>query len=94
MEKEKRTVSFNILGEEYKIATDLDQETTLRIAEYVNEKIEDTAKKVGYASLTKIAVITALNIARELFLEKKDAELLDETIGKTCERIERVLKGE
>jgi len=94
MENKKTSVSFNILGEDYRITTDLDSETTLRIAEYVNKKIEETAKKVGYASLTKIAVLTALNIARQLFIENKTAEDLDGRITDTCAKIEEVLRSE
>ncbi len=94
MENKKSSVSFNILGEDYKITTDLDSETTLRIAEYVNKQIEETAQKVGYASLTKIAVLTALNIARDLFIENKNAEDLNERIADTCTGIEKVLRGE
>ncbi|OQX56337.1 MAG: hypothetical protein B5M53_02015 [Candidatus Cloacimonas sp. 4484_209] len=91
MEKEENIVIFNILGEEYRIKTDMDKDTTLLITNYVNKTIEETVKKAGYASQTKIAVISALNIARELFLVKKEKENLEARIEEACKKIAEVL---
>jgi len=91
MKKEEKVIIFNILGEEYRITSDMDKETTIRIADYVNKQVENTKKRVGYASQTKIAVFSALNIARELFLEKDDRALLEERIKKASRKIREAL---
>lgn len=91
MNKKDNIITFNVLGEEYKVKTDMDKDTAILIANYVNKQIEETIKKVGYASQTKIAVVSALNIARELFLEKTDREHLEKKIEKVCKRIKEVL---
>lgn len=92
MEKKEKIITFNILGEKYKIKTEMDEDTALRIANYVNNQIEETSKRVGYASQTKIAVLAALNIAQELFLGKKDMVGLEKKIEQACKRIEKVLE--
>ncbi|TES92515.1 MAG: cell division protein ZapA [Candidatus Cloacimonadota bacterium] len=92
MEKKEKIITFNILGEKYKIKTEMDEDTALRIANYVNNQIEETSKRVGYASQTKIAVLAALNIAQELFLGKKDMAGLEKKIEQACKRIEKVLE--
>lgn len=91
MKQEERIIMFNILGEEYKIKTDMDKDAAIRLTNYVNKQIEEIVKKVGYASQTKIAVLAALNIAMELFLEKNERAHLDNKIEEACERIKAVL---
>ena len=91
MKQEERIITFNILGEEYKIKTDMDKDAAILITNYVNKQIEEIVKKVGYASQTKIAVLAALNIAMELFLEKNKMAHLDKKIEEACERIKEVL---
>ncbi|MBA7624185.1 cell division protein ZapA [candidate division WOR-3 bacterium] len=91
MKQEERIITFNILGEEYKIKTDMDKDAAIRLTNYVNKQIEEIVKKVGYASQTKIAVLAALNIAMELFLEKNERAHLDNKIEEACERIKEVL---
>ncbi|MCK4575316.1 cell division protein ZapA [candidate division WOR-3 bacterium] len=92
IEKKERILAFNILGEEYKIKTDMDKDTALLITNYVNKQIEETSKKVGYASQTKIAVLSAINIAIELFLEKNNNVHHKKQIEKICRRIKEVLE--
>lgn len=94
MEQKQRIITFNILGEEYKVKTDFDKDTAVRIANFVTRQIGDVAKKAGYASQTKIAVLAALNIAIELFQERETTKLTDEKIVELGKRLQEALKEE
>jgi cell division protein ZapA len=60
-----------IFGTEYSIKSDVDVETTRRVARYVNSKMAEITESISSRDNTKIAVLSALNIAGELF-ELKD----------------------
>ncbi len=66
-----RTVELNIYGVSYSISTSESEEYAKRVIQYVDEKMKEvSAKSVGRSDL-QIAVFAALNIADELFQEKK-----------------------
>jgi cell division protein ZapA (FtsZ GTPase activity inhibitor) len=92
MEQKQRIITFNILGEEYKVKTDLDKDTAVHIASFVSRQIGDIAKKAGYASQTKIAVLAALNIAIELFQERNTAKQTKKKIEQMGSKLRAVLK--
>ncbi|TET25118.1 MAG: cell division protein ZapA [Candidatus Cloacimonadota bacterium] len=94
MEKKENVVTFNILGEQYTVKTDLDKDTTVHVARFVNRQIEEVSKKSGYASQTKIAVLAALNIALELFHEKNMTITLEQKIEQACKKLRNVLSEE
>ena len=60
------SVRVNICGDEYSIKTDIDIETTKKIAEYVNQKMMELKRNSPIRDNLKIAVLSALNIAGEL----------------------------
>jgi cell division protein ZapA len=60
------SVRVNICGDEYSIKTDVDIETTKKIAEYVNQKMMELKKTGPIRDTVKVAVLSALNIAGEL----------------------------
>ncbi len=76
------SVRVNICGDEYSIKTDIDKETTIEVAEFVNQKMMELKKISSVRDNSKIAVLSALNIAGELFeykikCEKSQKELTD-----------------
>lgn len=91
MKNEKDILVFKILGEEYRVKTDIDKDTAKQITKYVDSIIRDIASKSAYASQTKIAVLAALNIAIELFREKNTREQIDEKMNQTYETMKDVL---
>jgi cell division protein ZapA len=60
-----------IFGTEYSIKSDVDVETTRKVARYVNAKMAEIAENIASRDNAKIAVLSALNIAGEL-IELKD----------------------
>jgi len=63
-----------IFGTEYSIKGDADTETTKLVAEYVNSKIAEIHGMTASRDNIKIAVLSALNIAGELFETKAKYE--------------------
>jgi cell division protein ZapA len=69
-----------IFGTEYAIKSDVDVETTRKVARYVNAKMAEITDSISSRDNTKIAVLSALNIAGELFeLKDKKAHVTGET---------------
>ena len=56
-----------IFGEEYTVRSSDDTEYVLNVAEYVDKKMREIAAKNKSMSPNKIAILTALNLAGELF---------------------------
>ena len=74
MEDKKQTVRVNIMGEEYPIKADADRSYILQVASYVDSKMQDVTNKISVHSPVKVAVLTAMNIADELFRERQDKD--------------------
>ena len=71
------SVRVNICGEEYSIKSDVDKNTTMEIADFVNDRMMELKRNGPIRDSLKVAVLSALNIAAELheFKEKyKEAE--------------------
>jgi len=69
MSKESKNLTVNIYGQEYVLRSTADQDYINKIADYVNSKmkeIESTGLDASSQQL-KIAVLSAMNIADELF---------------------------
>ena len=68
------SIRVMIFGTEYSIKGDADTETTKLVAEYVNSKIAEIHGMTASRDNIKIAVLSALNIAGELFETKAKYE--------------------
>ena len=67
------SVRVVIFGAEYSIKGDVDSEITRQVARYVNSKMAEVHETTPSRDNIKIAVLSALNIAGELF-ELKDKQ--------------------
>ena len=68
------SVRVVIFGTEYSIKADVDVETTRQVARYVNSKMAEIHENSASRDNVKIAVLSALNIAGELFDVKQKQE--------------------
>jgi cell division protein ZapA (FtsZ GTPase activity inhibitor) len=71
MSSDFRTTSVMILGREYKIRTNEDEEFVLAVAEFVDDMMNRISAKMMSGTTSQVAVLTALNIAEELFRERR-----------------------
>ena len=60
-------VTVKIYGQEYTIAGDKPEETIIRIAEYVDNKMRLISQVAGEAGQGNIGILSAINIAEEYF---------------------------
>jgi len=62
----KSTVSVRIRGQEFRIVSDDDEESLQRIAGYLDETMRTVEKRTGTVDSLDAALLTGLNLAREL----------------------------
>jgi len=74
MESPTNRVRVNIYGEEYTVRSDGDVEYIREIAAFVDGKMRGISDKMPNKSPSRVAVLAALNIADELFKERKEGE--------------------
>ncbi len=78
MSDKKTKITVEIYGESYALKGDVEPERIIRLAAMLDERMKKTAKANLRMSPTKIAVLTALNIADEfLRLEQDYLDLLE-----------------
>lgn len=65
-----------IYGQEYTIKGDESREYVETVARYVDKKMRQISQKSPHLTLPKVAVLTALNIADELYKLQEDYEAL------------------
>ena len=92
MSEDKEGVTVDIFGHEYKIRGDADPGYILEIAQYVDGKMKEVAHGVPAGSLTKIAILAALNIAEELFREKSEKHKFVQDVETSTRRMRRKLE--
>ncbi len=85
---DKNSVKVTIYGEEYPIRGDADVEYIKKIAAYVDKKMREVAEKSYIKSPKDISVLTALNIASDLFELKAKEEEYSKLEGKTQSLLE------
>ena len=92
---EKGVVHVDIFGSQYTIKKGSeDSEYIVRVAAYVDQKMREINDKLPVASVAKVAVLTSLNLADELFKER-DGKVRDDVamdrLAKTSRRLEALL---
>jgi hypothetical protein len=63
---DKRSVPVVIAGREYRILSDADEESLQTVASHVDEAMRRIREKTGAVDSRDIAVLAALNFAREI----------------------------
>ena len=103
MSQEKTMMEVTIFGQTMKIRGDADPELTMKLAEYVDQKMREavpspmTLSNVLYNErLARVAILAALNIAEELFQLRADKEteknMIEEKAGALLSLLERELQ--
>ena len=93
--EDKGVVHVDIFGSQYTIKQGSeDSEYIVRVAAYVDQKMREINDKLPVASVAKVAVLTSLNLADELFKER-DGKVRDDVamdrLAKTSRRLEALL---
>ena len=68
----QQPVTISIRGQEFHIRTDDDEATLQRVARYLDETMSMVERKTGTVDSLQLALLSALNLAREL-VELRDS---------------------
>ena len=95
MADEKGVVSVDIFGSQYTIKKGSeDSDYIVRVAAYVDQKMREINERLPVASVAKVAVLTSLNLADELFKERdgkvRDDRAMDR-LNRSSRRLEALL---
>ncbi len=66
MSSDRRTVTLTILGQEYRVRTDADSDGVQQAASLVEDIMGRIRGRTGTADSLDLAIMTALNLARDL----------------------------
>jgi cell division protein ZapA len=83
-----------IAGARYSLKTDEDERWVKTIAAYVDAKMRDVQKTTRTVDTQAAAVLTALQVAEELFSERRDARELRKSIREKSQSLLDYLERE
>jgi cell division protein ZapA len=86
-----RVIPVDIQGQRYPIRTSLEPEYVARLAVYVDEKMRAAAETAPTGDSLRIAVLSALNIADELFRSREANLARAGQVAERAEELERLL---
>jgi cell division protein ZapA len=90
----KRSVSVQIAGVRYSLKTDEDERWVRSIAAFVDGRMRDVQKGTRTVDTQAVAVLTALQVAEELFAERRDARELRKSIREKSQSLLDYLERE
>ncbi len=91
---EKTRVTISIMGKEYSIVSQVDQEYIKKAADYLDLKMREVLKAYPNIPESKVAVLAALNITDELFQSRRDGQTdtdAEDRIGELARKLSEVL---
>jgi cell division protein ZapA len=88
---DEAVISVEIHGQRYPIRSGLDQEYVARLAQYVDEKMRAAADSTPTGDSLRLAVLTALNVADELFRCRDGTRLRDGELAERAGELERLV---
>lgn len=74
-----------ILGKSYTIRGDAREEYIKTLANFVDKKMREVQATAPVLPIDKVAILTAINIADELFRMKREEERIDRLLEQTGE---------
>ncbi|MBN1424801.1 cell division protein ZapA [Candidatus Fermentibacteria bacterium] len=83
-----RAIKVTIMAQEYVLSGDMDPDYINRVANYVNGKMKEIHNKTVGMSMTRLAVLAAMNIADEFLTLRSDIERAEELGIEKMEQLE------
>lgn len=92
----KESVAVRIAGHNYKILSDGDADLLRKIASYVDQAMDQVRKRTGTVDSLDVAVLTCLNLAREVLAlrDHKNGAVEEDRMRSLIERVEMILSEE
>ena len=93
----KQEIKVEIFKSNYIIRSEVDEEYTRQLAEYVDNKMNEAAEGTDTVSNLKIAILAALNISSELFhlkeMHHQQKDLIEEKAAKLISILDNNLES-
>ncbi|HEY4185399.1 MAG TPA: cell division protein ZapA [Polyangia bacterium] len=77
----KRSVTVQVAGQRYTLKTDDDDRLVRSLAGYVDGKFRDIQKMTRNPDTQAVAILTALQVAEELFQTREESAELKKRVG-------------
>jgi cell division protein ZapA len=90
----KRSINVQIAGVKYSLKTDEDERWVKSIAAFVDGKIREAQKHGRTVDTQSVAVLTAMQIAEELFTERRATRELRKSIRERSQSLLDYLERE
>ena len=84
---EKRSVTIKLNGQRFPIRTDDDEAYLEDLAEFINRKLDEVRRATGRVETSQIALLALLNIADDLFRQRRENQRLKDDIGGRAEAL-------
>jgi len=84
---ESPVVRVQIFGSEYQIASQTDAEHTREVARYIDRKMREVANNLSLRSVSKIAVLTAVNLADELYKAQNEGQKMEKMANEKAQKL-------
>ena len=91
--KDPRITNVTIFGREYTLSSDEPPEYTLRVADFVDRKMSEIASEQNLGDPTKVAIMTALDIADQMLRRREKREIGREKAEDALKKLSRYLDG-
>ena len=84
-------IYVNIFGTDYSLVSDNNEEYLKEIARYLDDKMREIDRSQNLKSVSKVAILAALNIVEELFQEREYREKLVSEINEEARNMNNSL---
>ncbi len=92
-QKAPRVTNVTIFGREYPLSSDESPEYTIRVADFVDRKMSEIASEQNLGDPTKVAIMTALDIADQLLRRQDKREIGRAKTEDALKKLSRYLDG-
>lgn len=90
----KGKAEVRIFGQTYTVAGDVSTDNIIKIAKFVNDKMEKIATASGTGSTSAVAVLAAINIAEDLYKTIEEANSIQQQISQIQRSTEKSVKSD
>lgn len=80
-------VRVQIFGAKYRIVSDADPDHIREVARYIDQKMREVAQSLDLRTHSKIAVLTVVNLADELFQTQEEGRRIDQISQEKAEQL-------
>lgn len=91
-----KTIQVEIYGQRYTISGDAEEDYIRRVTQFVDDQIRTLAAGMKTATLSKLAILAAINLAHQLFqaerLRQQGEAAIEERAGSLIDTIEERLQ--